>query len=182
MDNGGGGGGGGEDDVVRDDIASGLDPEEDSGHYMAVLVEALSILGRVQDALDVSTHPPPPPPPPPPHTHTHTTHPSSPLLTGSFSLPQAIQQRMEKEFLLIMERASIQVTRSYDNETGITNRRKGRGYVRENVPKLLTKMLQICFEQFHHVVYSHRVLLTHFNRTKRTYKGKWVWLIEKGVV
>lgn len=44
-----------EDDVVRDEVGSGVDPEEDSNHYMAVLVEALSILGRVQDALDVSS-------------------------------------------------------------------------------------------------------------------------------
>jgi hypothetical protein len=43
-----------EDEMVSDDVGSGVDPEKDSSHYMAVLVEALSILGRVQDALDVS--------------------------------------------------------------------------------------------------------------------------------
>lgn len=30
-----------------------VDPDKDSNRYMAVLVEALSILGKVQDALDV---------------------------------------------------------------------------------------------------------------------------------
>ena len=29
------------------------DPEENSSHYMAVLIEALSTLGRVEEALDV---------------------------------------------------------------------------------------------------------------------------------
>ena len=42
-----------EDEMVSDEVASGVDPEKDSSHYMAVLVEALSILGRVQTALDV---------------------------------------------------------------------------------------------------------------------------------
>lgn len=42
--------------MVSDVVGSGVDPEKDSGRYMAVLVEALSILGRVQDALDVSGH------------------------------------------------------------------------------------------------------------------------------
>ena len=30
------------------------DPEENSSHYMAVLIEALSILGKVEETLDVS--------------------------------------------------------------------------------------------------------------------------------
>ena len=34
---------------------SDVDPEKDSSRYMAVLVESLSMLGRVQDALDVRT-------------------------------------------------------------------------------------------------------------------------------
>lgn len=142
-----------EDDVVRDEVGSGVDPEEDSNHYMAVLVEALSILGRVQDALD------------------------------------AIQLRMEKEFLLIIERASIQVTRSHDNEVGNTGRRRGRGYVKENVPKLLTKMLRTCFKRFHDVVEAHGVLLGHFQRVKRIYKAPYtlyeesdVWTVIQRVV
>lgn len=79
---------------------------------------------------------------------------------------------MEKEFLLIIERASIQVTRSHDNEVGNTGRRRGRGYVKENVPKLLTKMLRTCFKRFHDVVEAHGVLLGHFQRVKRIYKGE----------
>lgn len=39
---------------VLDEVSSDVDPEKDSSRYMAVLVESLSILGRVQDALDVS--------------------------------------------------------------------------------------------------------------------------------
>lgn len=78
---------------------------------------------------------------------------------------------MEKEFLLIIERASIQVTHSYDLEEGHTGRR-GRGLVRENVPKLLTRMLQSCFERFRHVVAAHCVLLSHFQQSKRIYKGQ----------
>jgi len=30
-----------------------VDPEENSSHYMAILIESLSILGKVQDALNV---------------------------------------------------------------------------------------------------------------------------------
>ena len=36
-----------------------VDPEENSSHYMHVLIEALSILGKVEEALDVSLSPPP---------------------------------------------------------------------------------------------------------------------------
>lgn len=82
---------------------------------------------------------------------------------------------MENEFLLIVEKASIQVTRTRDQEEGHVGRR-GRGPVRENVPKQLTKMFQICFERFHAVVLAHRILLSHFQRTKRTYKGQWIML------
>lgn len=84
---------------------------------------------------------------------------------------------MENEFLLIVEKASIQVTRTRDQEEGHVGRR-GRGPVRENVPKQLTKMFQICFERFHAVVLAHRILLSHFQRTKRTYKGQWIMLHE----
>lgn len=77
---------------------------------------------------------------------------------------------MEKEFLLIIEKASIQVTRTRDQEEGHVGR-KGRGFVQENMPKQLTKMLQICFERFRGVVSAHTVLLGHFKRTKETYKG-----------
>ena len=83
---------------------------------------------------------------------------------------QAIQQRMEKEFLLIIEKAAIQVSRLRDQEEGLVGR-KGRGYVKENLPKQLTKMLQICFERFRAVVSAHSTLLGHFQRAKRTYKG-----------
>lgn len=48
------GGSGYEDEMVSDIVESGLDPDKNSSQYMAILVEALSILGRVQDALDVS--------------------------------------------------------------------------------------------------------------------------------
>lgn len=78
---------------------------------------------------------------------------------------------MEREFLLIIERASIQVSRSYDQEEGHAPGRKGRGYVWENVPRLLTKMFQICFRRFRHVVDAHSILLLHLHRVKRTYKG-----------
>lgn len=40
-------------DEVVESLTPGVDPEEDSNHYMAILIESLSILGRVQDALDV---------------------------------------------------------------------------------------------------------------------------------
>lgn len=78
---------------------------------------------------------------------------------------------MEKEFLLIIEKASIQVTRTRDQEEG-QGGRKGRVIVRENMPKQLTKMLKLCFERFRGVVSAHEVLLSHFQRTKRTYKGQ----------
>ena len=78
---------------------------------------------------------------------------------------------MEREFLLIIERASIQVSRKYDQEQGRTGVRRGRGYVRDNVPKLLTKMLKSCFVRFQNVVEAHEVLLGHLNRVKRMYKG-----------
>ncbi len=42
-----------DDDQVMENMLAGVDPEEDSAHYMAILVESLSTLGRVADALDV---------------------------------------------------------------------------------------------------------------------------------
>jgi hypothetical protein len=78
---------------------------------------------------------------------------------------------MQREFLLIIEKAAIQVSRTRDAEEGHTGR-KGRGYVKENLPKQLTKMLHICFERFRAVVSAHSILLGHFQRTKRTYKGE----------
>ena len=78
---------------------------------------------------------------------------------------------MEKEFLLIIEKASIQVTRTREREEGHVGR-KGRGFVQENLPKQLTKMLQICFDRFRGVVAAHTILLKHFEKTKKTYKGK----------
>lgn len=77
---------------------------------------------------------------------------------------------MEKEFLLIIEKAAIQVSRIRDQEEGHLGR-KGRYYVKENQPKQLTKMLRICVEQFRAVVSAHSTLLGHFQRTKQTYKG-----------
>ena len=47
---------GGHSDEVVESLSPGVDPEEDSNHYMAVLIESLSILGRVQDGLDVRTN------------------------------------------------------------------------------------------------------------------------------
>ena len=44
-----------DDDQVIEKMTPGVDPEEDSSHFMAILVESLSILGRVKDALDVSS-------------------------------------------------------------------------------------------------------------------------------
>ncbi len=41
------------DDQVMEVMKPGVDPEADSNHYMAILVESLSTLGRVKDALDV---------------------------------------------------------------------------------------------------------------------------------
>lgn len=78
---------------------------------------------------------------------------------------------MEREFLLIVERASIQVSRARDMEEGQRGR-KGRGHVKENVPKLLTKMLQSCFVRFQCVVHAHQVLLAHLHRVKKMYKGE----------
>ena len=49
--------------------------------------------------------------------------------------------------------------------------RKGRGYLKENVPGLLTKVFQICFQLFCHVVSAHNVLLLHLQRVKTMYKG-----------
>ena len=36
-----------------EEVGEGQDPEEDSGRYMGVLVQALSRLGRVGEALEV---------------------------------------------------------------------------------------------------------------------------------
>ena len=44
----------GSSEEVVENLTPGVDPEEDSNHYMAILIESLSILGRVQDALHVS--------------------------------------------------------------------------------------------------------------------------------
>ncbi len=38
-----------------------------------------------------------------------------------------------------------------------------------NSPKLLTKMLKICFQKFQNVVSAHSVLLVHLHRAKRVY-------------
>lgn len=89
-------------DEVVESLAPGVDPEEDSSHYMAVLIESLSILGRVQDALDVSGE-----------REREGGEGWAVRENGvrSFVCFQAIGRRMERELLLIIERASIQVQR-----------------------------------------------------------------------
>ena len=37
-----------------EEVEEGVDPEEDSGRYMGVLVQALSSLGRVHEAVEVN--------------------------------------------------------------------------------------------------------------------------------
>ena len=56
-----------------------------------------------------------------------------------------------------------------DQEAGFTGQRM-RGVVRENQPKLLTRLLQICFERFKNVIQAHGVLLSHLQRTRNVYK------------
>lgn len=46
----------GHSDEVTESLDPGVDPEEDSNHYMAILIESLSILGRVPDALHVRAY------------------------------------------------------------------------------------------------------------------------------
>ncbi len=43
---------------------------------------------------------------------------------------------------------------------------------RENNPKFLLKLLQICFERFRSVVSAHGVLLSHLQRSKRVYNRR----------
>ncbi|CAI8041439.1 Exocyst complex component 4 [Geodia barretti] len=109
------------------------DPEENSSHYMAVLIEALSTLGRVEEALD------------------------------------AIGNRMKREFVLIVERESIRVTRQEEQEAGPLGRRA----LRDNNPKLLRKLLSNCFAKFHSVVQAHTVLLSHLHTAKKVYNGEY---------
>ena len=56
-----------------------------------------------------------------------------------------------------------------DQEAGFSGGRS-RGVVRENQPKLLTKLLQMCFERFKNVVQAHGVLLGHLQRTRNVYR------------
>lgn len=121
-------------DEVKEDL--GADPEEDSSHFMAIVIESLSVLGRVQDALD------------------------------------AIQSRMQREFLLIIERASIQVIRSAEQQLGLPTQGR-RKVARENQPRLLLRLLQICFERFRNVVSAHSVLLGHLLRARKVYKASY---------
>lgn len=63
---------------------------------------------------------------------------------------------------------SVKMIRS-DQEAGFSGGRS-RGVVRENQPKLLTKLLQMCFERFKNVVQAHGVLLGHLQRTRNVYR------------
>ena len=44
--------------LVSQEVVEDLngDPEENSSHYMSILIEALSILGKVEETLDVCTY------------------------------------------------------------------------------------------------------------------------------
>lgn len=44
--------------------------------------------------------------------------------------------------------------------------------LRENNPKLLRKLLSLCFTKFHSVVQAHAVLLSHLHRAKKVYNGE----------
>jgi exocyst complex component 4 len=118
-----------DDNEVVEDLTG--DPEENSSHYMSVLIEALSTLGKVEEALD------------------------------------AIGNRMKREFVLIVERESIRVTRQEEQEAGPLGRRA----LRDNNPKLLRKLLSNCFAKFHSVVQAHTVLLSHLHRAKKVYNS-----------
>lgn len=48
---------------------------------------------------------------------------------------------------------------------------RGRA-LRENNPKLLDKLLSLCFAKFHSVVQAHAVLLFHLHRAKKVYNGE----------
>ena len=41
-----------------------------------------------------------------------------------------------------------------------------------NQPKLLARLLQVCFEHFRNIVQAHKVLLTHLHQTRRAFKGQ----------
>lgn len=110
-------------------------PQHDPARYMGTLVEALSILGKVEDAV------------------------------------KAIQDRMEKELFLVIERAALAVTRQADQELS----------TKLNQPKLLTRLLQVCFEYFRNVVQAHKVLLIHLHQTRRAFKGQYTLYQEADV-
>lgn len=44
-----------DDDQVVEELKEGINPEDDSSHFMAIIVESLSILGKVHEALVVSS-------------------------------------------------------------------------------------------------------------------------------
>ena len=44
--------------------------------------------------------------------------------------------------------------------------------LRENNPKLLRKLLSLCFSKFHSVVQAHAVLLFHLQRAKKVFQGE----------
>lgn len=92
-----------------------------------------------------------------PHMHTHTHKLIHPQPSVSSSTIPALSAEQEA-----------------GQRVGIKGGRRPRKVDIENQPRLLTKLLQICFERFRNVVSAHSVLLGHLQRTKRIYKrGRW---------
>lgn len=76
---------------------------------------------------------------------------------------------MDREFLLVVERASVHVTRVAQEETSVLSQRARRG----NRPELLVRLLHYCFERFRNIVAAHSSLLVQLNRARRTFKGSY---------
>ena len=60
------------------------------------------------------------------------------------------------------------IHRAEQEALGLLGQGKKRAPI--NSPKLLTKMLKMCFQKFQNVVSAHSVLLVHLHRAKRVYK------------
>jgi len=84
------------------------------------------------------------------HTHTRANHPQLSVSSGTIPPLSAEQEAGQR--------------------VGMKGGRRPRKVDIENQPRLLTKLLQICFERFRNVVSAHSVLLGHLQRTKRIYK------------
>ena len=54
--------------------------------------------------------------------------------------------------------------------------------LRENNPKLLDKLLSLCFAKFHSVVQAHLVLLSHLHRAKKVFNGELTQLLYTTVI